>query len=204
MGFVLTVFIGPSFFYLIKVSLDKGFIPAVFFALGIILSDFAMIFLIFLGFSELLESRLFQEIFSFSSGIVLIALGVISLFKQRLSSNVSPIFDSNHMLFWYTLKGIVINGLNPFTFMIWIGIVGGVGVHQNYGTKELKVFFMGLLSVILCADILKAYLANRIKGLLNEKLIRRIQRVLAVIFIILGLRLILLFIKLFFQIDIAI
>lgn len=199
LGLVLILFIGPSFFYLIKVSLEKGFIPAIFFALGIILSDLAMISLIYLGFSTVFESKLFQEVFSVIAGAILVVLGTLTFVRDNSTKGIQMRLENDHHPVWYTFKGILINGVNPFTFMIWVGIVGGVGVQQDYNDMEFRYFFTGLLCTILVADILKAYGANRIRLLLNEKLIRKINKVLAVIFIILGLRLILFFFSLIFD-----
>jgi threonine/homoserine/homoserine lactone efflux protein len=199
LGFVLILFIGPSFFYLIKVSLEKGFIPAIFFALGIILSDLAMISLIYLGFSTIFESKLFQEVFSVIAGLVLIVLGAMTFIRDNSAKGIQVRLEQDHHPIWYMFKGILINGVNPFTFMIWVGIVGGVGVQQDYSDIEFRYFFTGLLCTILVADILQAYGANRIRLFLNEKLVRNINRILAVIFIILGARLILFFFSLLFD-----
>lgn len=198
LGFILILFVGPSFFYLIKVSLEKGFLYAVAFAVGIILSDLILISLIYLGFSTIFESTLFQKIFSVIATIVLLSLGIITYRSQHANRGVSVNLESDHFYLWYFFKGVLINGVNPFTFMIWIGVVGGMGLGNSYTDTEFRYFFSGLLSTILIADILKAYAANRIKAFMNEKLIRKVNRILAIIFIILAARMAFYFLSLTF------
>ncbi len=197
-GLILVLFVGPAFFYLIKVSLERGFLSASIFALGIIVSDLLLITLIYYGFSNVLESKLFQQIFSLSSGLVLIGLGFFT-FAKDINKKKDLEIEKGHHPFWYFFKGMFINGINPFTLMIWLGVVGAVGVRQTYSEVEFRYFFMGLLSMILFADIIKAYFAHKIKLLLNDRLIRKVNRFLAIIFIVLGLRMILFFFDLIFN-----
>ncbi len=194
-GLILALFIGPAFFYLIKLSLDGGFIPAALFAFGIILSDLIIVTLIYFGFSGAMESKIFQQAFSLVSGLVLVGLGIRSFSKKvKISDEIS--FEKRHRIFWYFFKGMLINGVNPFTLMIWLGVIGAVGVRQSYSPFEFRLFFSGLLATILLTDLLKAYFANKIRLLIKDNILLIINRVLAVLFIILGARMILFFLSL--------
>ena len=58
LGLFLALFIGPSFFYLIQVGITKGFKSAAFFALGIALSDLALLILFEISSLESVLPRL--------------------------------------------------------------------------------------------------------------------------------------------------
>ena len=85
-GLLLSLFVGPSFFYLISTSISQGYKKAIAVALGIFLSDFLLLAMIFLGVSKLFESYLFQQFFSFISALITIILGV-----QYLNNSVKKI-----------------------------------------------------------------------------------------------------------------
>ncbi|MEQ8303144.1 MAG: LysE family transporter [Cytophagales bacterium] len=194
-GLILALFVGPAFFYLIKVSLEGGFVPAAFFAFGIILSDLIIVTLIYFGFSGAMESNLFQQTFSLVSGLVLIGLGITS-FNKKVKIKDKIAFEKGHRVVWYFFKGMLINGVNPFTLMIWIGVIGTLGVRQTYSPLEFRFFFSGLLTTILITDLFKAYFANKIRLLIKDKILIIVNRILAILFIIFGARMILFFFSL--------
>ncbi len=191
-GFILVIMVGPSFFYLIRVSLMKGFSYGVAFALGILLTDFFFVFAIFFGLSKLFQNIDFQIYASLIGGIVLLFTGIQYLrsSKQHQAQlNDNPETATLH-LGWlgYTLKGILINGLNPFTIMLWVGILASVMTQKKYATEEFSAFAIGVLGTVITADVLKAFLANRIANILNERLLRLADRVLGIIFMLLSIR----------------
>ena len=201
-GLVLMLIIGPSFFYLIRVSIKKGFIRAVAFACGIMVSDLLVIAAIFLGLSKFLEQESYQTIASFIAGVVIFILGIRNLTAARhappeveddlddetKAPNGGQAMLSRIGLFGFFLKGIAINGMNPFTVVLWITVLATVTARNDYTTADFTLFLGGLITVIMTADFLKAYLAHKLSNILTPNTLHRIDKVLGVIFLLLSIR----------------
>ncbi len=192
-GLILTLIVGPSFFYLIRVSIRQGFRKAAAFTFGILISDLVFIAGIFFGMSRLFQQAAFQVSFSFIAGSIVLGMGVRYVLKGR---DKSPILENgnlpeekNKSIFSYLLKGIVINGFNPFTVMLWITVLGTVAVDKEYEGQNFLLFMTGLICTVVSADLTKAYMAHRISKLLKPRVLHIIDLVLGIIFILLSFRL---------------
>jgi threonine/homoserine/homoserine lactone efflux protein len=193
-GAFLMLFTGPSFFYLIKVGISKGFTSAAFFAAGIFLSDILLVSVIFFGISNFYDEAWFQKSFSLGAGLIILSIG-ISMLTKRPKEVLEKKVETGVNNVYYLLKGFGINAMNPFTFMVWVGVLGALGLQKEYSNNEYLLFFIGILSTIFFTDLSKAYLANKLGGLLNNRLIFRINRILAFVFIVLGIRLLYYFVN---------
>lgn len=189
LGLFLALFIGPSFFYLIQVGITKGFKSAAFFALGIALSDLALLILILKGLQTVLDKYWFQALFSGIAGTLILYLGIQSLIKQQPKLAENSIQNTSQHAFGYLLKGILINGTNPFTFMVWVGVIGTVSIRNVYDGPDYTIFISSLLCTILAADLLKACLAKLLSVWLTATWLHKINRFIGVVFIVLSLRL---------------
>ncbi len=191
-GLILTIMIGPSFFYLIRISLIKGFTKAVAFAVGILLTDILFVFSIFFGLSKLFQNTNLQIYASLVGGIILIVMGLQYLkSSKKHDTNLKDAPKSikyNLGLFGYALQGILINGFNPFTIILWVGILASVMAEHQYKTNDFLLFAIGVLGVVVSSDMLKAFLANKIAKVLNERLLQIADRILGVVFIFLSIR----------------
>lgn len=188
-GLFLMLFVGPSFFFLIKVSMQQGFLKAGAFALGIILSDLLMLVLIYFGLSAFFRSLLFQQLFSFLAGSVILGIGLYSVFipkKGERKINVGEV--KQWPVYLYLINGFSINIMNPFTFGIWISVLGKVA-GRGYTHDEYILLFAGVLSTVFCVDLLKAWFAHRLSRLLTPRVLKRINLALGIIFMLLGARL---------------
>lgn len=198
-GLFLMLFIGPSFFFLIRVSVQKGFRNGAAFALGIILSDAAFLFAIFFGFSQLFENELFKTIFSLVGGLVIVGIGLMSLIQKHEISKISdenPTKKMGSNEFLNIIKGFSINIINPFTFIMWVGIIAAASAKESFTEDESIAFFLAILITVFSADMAKAYFANRLGKILTQRNFTIINKVLGGVFIFFGLRLIFHFVEL--------
>jgi threonine/homoserine/homoserine lactone efflux protein len=186
-GLLLSLFVGPSFFYLISTSISQGYKKAIAVALGIFLSDFLLLAMIFLGVSKLFESYLFQQFFSFISALITIILGVQYLNNSGKKINI-PGRIENKSFYRYIFKGFTLNFLNPFTIAIWVGVVGSFSLKFQIYEDEKIYFFVGVLLVVLTMDSLKAIFSEKLKIFLNQKNMIIFNKVLGIIFLLLSVR----------------
>nr|MBX2842194.1 LysE family translocator [Flammeovirgaceae bacterium] len=171
------------------VGIEQGFKKGVSFALGIIISDLLLIIIIYNGLNFLFENPLFQEIFSLIAGVTIFILGYRYLNKSAKKPSLVKVKQEAAPDFIYTLKGFAINIINPFTGLLWIAILGTISMEKNFEENDYLMFFASLSLFIFVFDILKAYLANRLGKILNEKLMRKINKVLGIVFFIVSIRL---------------
>lgn len=186
-GLVLTIMVGPVFFGLLQTSISKGFRQGIFYALGVSLSDIALIFLTYFGISVLLENITIKNIVTLIGGIVTIVFGIVYL--VRPAAKAVPVADlpkgkekSNIII-----KGFLLNFLNPSVLFFWIGTVSLVSVSYSQSPWSIFLFFAGIIIALLSADILKAYIAHKIKVYVTDKLMAIFNKILGVIFIIAGM-----------------
>lgn len=196
-GFILMLFVGPSFFYLIRVGITYGFRSAAGFALGIIISDLLFLVLIIRGLSDYFDNLLFQQVFSLCAGIMILLIGIYSLVK-KINLHIDTLEEKSAKkdIFGYFIKGLLINSLNPFTFMVWLAVIGSVELKWNLNSSEYPIFVGSLLITVFCLDVLKAYGANYLGRIINAKTLSAVNRILGGIFIFLGCRLLYHFYKL--------
>jgi threonine/homoserine/homoserine lactone efflux protein len=82
LGLILAAMIGPAFFMLLQIAIEKNFKEAVYFACGIALSDAAYITLAIIGLSQVLSNSAVKPIMGYAGSIMLIAFGLSSFFKK--------------------------------------------------------------------------------------------------------------------------
>lgn len=188
-GLLLTIFIGPVFFALIQTSIEKGFYAGLYMAFGIAISDTIYMSLTYFGFSKLFNSNDVNLGLGIVGGIIMIAFGISSFFKRikpvALEENVS----GNVVFSKQIVKGFVLNGINPSVLLFWIGVASMATVNDHYSGNDALVFFAAIIGTVFLTDVLKAYIAHRLKNLLNSSLILILNKVVGVGLILFGIRL---------------
>lgn len=187
-GLIFIFSFGPGFFSLIQTSVQKGMTKAVFLAFGIFLSDVIYVSSSLLGVVSLLETEGVKMWIAICGTVVLISYGIYSWYKKPkiYPDNVDSGIDTSHIK--YLLKGLLLNGLNPFILLFWVGIIGFVSVNHDYSFTDQAIFFGGVLTTILSMDLGKAFLANRLRTVITPKSILIMNRSVGIILILFGLR----------------
>jgi len=188
LGMTLAVLLGPALFALVQTSIHRGARQASLMALGIFFSDLTLVFLCFIGALQIISNEQNRLIFGIISGFILIGYGVFT-FKHNVKFTPNGNGEVEKKPGWmtYILKGFFLNIANPFVWFWWIGIT--VGVTSNYGeeTRSAAFFFTGTLLTIFSTDLIKVYIAKKLKRFLNEKNIRRLNHLVGVLLIVFGL-----------------
>ena len=197
LGLTLAVVLGPAFFTLLQTSILRGFRIGMYLALGIMLSDFTLISLSFLGVSQLISSDKYSVLFSIIGGLILLGYGAFVFRKKtgnsetkinKLEKKSNSIFgDQPSKPYVYIIKGYFLNLLNPILLISWMGIMGYVAAEFNSNIEKLAVFFGTALGTVFATDLLKCFVANKLKKLLNPKVLKIINHVLGILLSIFGL-----------------
>jgi threonine/homoserine/homoserine lactone efflux protein len=195
LGLTMAIMLGPALFSLLQTSIHKGFKAGMYMALGIFASDLLLVALSYLGVSAFLTEKNNSFIFGIVGGIVIILFGLFT-FRKKAPPKADldgddPISIEPVKPFKYMIKGFALNILNPFLLIFWVGWMAYVG--NTFGTRSIEtvVFFAGCLSTVLATDLLKCFIAGKIKQYLKPKIVLILNYILGAVLIILGVYMIL-------------
>ncbi len=192
LGFTLAILIGPAFFTLIQTSISSGFKSGFLLALGILISDITLITLCYVGASQIVlytEKKMYIY-FGIIGGLILFAIGIITIIRtpkkimNRRKSKERP------KPVGLLLKGYFLNIANPFVLLFWLGAMSWVSTEFRLEERFVISFFSGTLFTVFSTDIIKSYIANKIKDLLRLRLLIWINRIVGVLLSVSGIVLI--------------
>jgi len=195
LGIILSITLGPAFFSIIQTSIDRGFKSAFYIAVGISLSDLALIGLSFLGVSHIIHIGNNQEIFGIVGGTILIMFGVYTFLKkpEMLKRRLGGKFKiSNPNIATFIGKGFLLNIANPFLWIFWISAMSGLSqqVAPELLNAYMITFFSGTVITVFSLDILKSYVGLKIKKYLSIRKQLYMNRIVGISLVIFGIVLI--------------
>lgn len=187
-GLVLAMLIGPVFFSLIETSIEKGFIPGFLVAIGIALSDTMYIVISYFGLTNLLEEQTMEKYLGYVGGIILIGFGIFSFFKSFKKKQIQ-LKDPPKGLKRYIARGFMVNGINPMVLFFWVGTISLATVEYRLRETYILIFFIAIILTVFSTDILKVYLAQKLRTFVTPRFIKIINVTTGIVMIIFGIRL---------------
>ncbi len=190
LGLTVAITLGPALFALLQTSIKHGVKIGIFLALGIFLSDLALVVGCYFGASRIITDAKYHLILGIIGGFVMFAFGVYTFFKKVPQTEqveaISEIKVKKKGALPYFFKGFLLNIANPFLWVFWISSV--LAVNGSYGgdQRSVALFFTGTLAMVLTTDILKVLLANKIKVMGNPQVTIWVNRIVGLLFIIIG------------------
>jgi len=191
LGITLAFLIGPAFIALVQTSIHNGLNSGLLFALGISLSDLALISLSYLGAIQFLDSQANKLLVGIIGGSILIIFGLFTFFKKYKVSTSRGIevkvTVTGGGIFRYILKGFFMNILNPFLLIFWLGVMSFVSARFGVATKEVVSFFTAAIIAVFTTDTLKCLAASRLRRILNIAILTWVNKGVGVFLVIFGL-----------------
>lgn len=168
---------GPAFFALIQTGIHRGFWPGFLLAVGIIINDLVIVVLTLLGATKAMMNMDSYNIFGLVGGGLLIVFGIITYRRKPILNEFDDEQNAQKPYFFeYIGKGFLLNILNPFVWIFWLGIVVGLTARYQADTTSLITFFGTALSIVFVTDIFKTYAASRFRELINRKFLILINK----------------------------
>ncbi len=179
LGIIISILsFGPAFFTLIHSGITGGKKHGVRVALGIFLSELTMMLVCFLGLSHIFTLPEFQLIFSLVAAVSIVYIGVKGVAKKYETFIESiQVKTTGKESF---LKGFLMNLLNPFVLMVWLGLLATVSAEYDHSDVHyqssilinllailLTLFGMDLGKVLL-SDYLGKKMSNRVYFYVNK------------------------------------
>ena len=192
LGIVIAFLVGPVFFTIIQTSIERGFGRGVLVALGVSLSDAMYVIICYFGFSKMMANPTLQIYMAYIGGALLIGFGLYHLFVKSRAKPAGPTTSiTEKRLYRYVVKGFLINGMTPTVLFFWIGTVSIATISFGYSeVGEFALFFASMLGTVLATDVLKAYLAGKLRMLVTPQALKIINIVLGLVLIGFGTRLV--------------
>jgi threonine/homoserine/homoserine lactone efflux protein len=191
LGLTLAVLIGPAFFTLVQTSIHRGFKSGMFLAIGIFISDLTLVFLSYLGASQILNAPQNQKIVGISGGLMLIVFGIYTFRHKMHITETGGIEVKKPGNFTYILKGFFLNLANPSVWIYWVFWVGVItaqlSTEEGIAIEKVFAFFAATLLTVFATDLLKCFIAFRIKIYLNDKVLKLINHIVGILLVIFGL-----------------
>lgn len=189
-GLLLSISVGPVLFSIIKQSLNNGHRGGIAFILGVSASDISLV-LVSNIFTELFNDlRQYKTEVGVAGCIFLVSMGVYFLFFKKLQVNDQGQQTMNFRKRDYAkifLSGYFMNTLNPSVFIFWITTSTAVVYHS---VNKRIIIFVTCLVWMLGADLLKVFLAGKIRNRLTPHNIHIINRINGLLLIIFGIALV--------------
>jgi len=197
LGLTVSALLGPAVFTLMQTSIHRGIKSGIFLALGIFLSDICVVYLALLGALQLINQKDNYIIAGVIGGSILIGFGIYTfLHKIHIDENNKLVEVRVPGPITYILKGYFLNIMNPFVWFFWISAMVGVSSSYSGDKNGIIIFFIGTLATVFGSDVLKVFIANKIKDHLHAKILVRVNHFVGILLILFGVFLI---VRVFFK-----
>lgn len=194
-GLALSILVGPLLFALIQTSIEEGFRAGAMVGLGIWMSDLMFVIATYTGISYIAKLTSwdgFEFTLGIFGGIILLVFGIGALVLKppaMKASQKKAVRHSSFVALWF--RGWIINTFNPFTLFFWIGVSSMLFTQKELLPLEARLFYSGLLGVVILTDTAKIALAKAIRSWLKPEFILWSRRFAGMILLIFGIALIL-------------
>jgi len=190
LGLLIAVLVGPVFFLLIQTSIHKGFLQALYLALGISASDATYIVLVYSGFAQFTSDPTITRYMGLAGGALLVVFGTVILFKKAPENKEIDIKLPNKDRLKYFIKGYTLNFINPSVCLFWIGSVSVVSAQYEQNDNFIYAFFIATVATVFFTDMLKIYLSKKLSKILNPVVLKTVSSVSGLLMIGYGVKLI--------------
>jgi L-lysine exporter family protein LysE/ArgO len=185
-GLMFTLTFGTVFFSLIQTSVKRGLRKSLFIASGVMLSDTFFIAVAIFG-SSFLTNKIehYDHIIRIIGFGFLVFLGIRSILKHDKISEENPTAEKRDFL--YVMKGIMLNSINPMVLIAWIGVATYVETVNKFDFDQLCLFFGVVLLTMFSTMFAICYFARKLRDVLSEKNMHRLNLFSGLVFIIFSL-----------------
>jgi threonine/homoserine/homoserine lactone efflux protein len=192
LGFILSISIGPVIFAIIKQSLTNGKRSGYAFVAGVSSSDFVLLFIcnFFTSLFNLVLNH--KSTIALAGAGFLLLMGLYTLFFKKLklenmgTDGVNKKVSIKDLVSSY-FSGFLMNTLNPSVFLFWFAWTAAINTSADDTPNPIQyklIVFGTCLGFVLVSDLVKVFLAGKLRPRLTEKSLLWINRVSGMIILI--------------------
>lgn len=191
LGLILSISIGPVIFAILKQSLTNGHKAGYVFVAGVSISDIVLLFIcnFFTGFFTLALSH--KALIAMLGASFLLVMSVYTLFFKKIvfegGEDSKEKLMSKRDLVSTFLSGFFMNTLNPSVFLFWFAWTAAINTSADDTPNPVQyklIVFGTCLGFVLLSDLIKVFLAGKLRPRLTEKNLLWINRVSGMIILI--------------------
>jgi len=193
-GFILSIMVGPVFFVLLETSIRKGIKAAIAFDLGVIFNDIVYIAIAFVFYNQVeqLSSGDDNSVLRLIGGVVFLGYGIFSFFKEVHSMEVHEEEMASRTVkdYWLlALKGFLLNLANPMVIFYWFSVMtlGAKDAAEGGSYTTMLIFISSILLTFFSIDLLKIIGAKSLRPLVTDRLLKGLQRLIGIVFLVFGI-----------------
>lgn len=182
-GFVLSMTFGTVFFSLIQTSIKRGLRKGLFVSLGVVVSDALQIAIALFGSSFLFgKIESYDHVLRVIGFAFMVFLGIRAMMRHdHFNPDEAQPAEKKDIL--YVFKGLMLNSVNPMLLVAWIGLATYIENMNHYSFGQMLIFFGCVLSTMSAVMFGICYFARKLKDVLSDRNIHRINVVSGIIFI---------------------
>lgn len=186
-GLTLQLAIGPVFFFIINLALQKTIFDGFAGVLAVASVDYLYITLAILGIGSLLKNKKFKKVFGIISSVVLVIFGWVIL-KGVFDTNVAAntLSSTSNLISSFT-SVFLITISSPMTIVFFTSLFTAKAVEYKYTKKELIKFGLGTGFATLLFMGTSVVLFSLIKGAIPVLLIQVLNGLVGMLLIGYGL-----------------
>ncbi len=192
LGLILSISIGPVIFAIIKQSLTNGRRSGYAFVAGVSSSDLVLLFVcnVFTSLFNLVLNH--KAAIAMAGAGFLLLMGLYTLFFKKLKLENMGEAGTNKPLRFKGLiasyfSGFLMNTLNPSVFLFWFAWTAAINNSAVDTTNPLQyklIVFGTCLGFVLLSDLLKVFLAGKLRPRLTPNSLTWINRISGIIILI--------------------
>ena len=181
--------LGPIFVALTQTGIEKGARVGITVGVGVWSSDLLVILFSYLFISQvdaLVQDEVFKYWMGLVGGFILITFGIVIFLKKTEAIKEGGSYTAkNYFGFW--MKGFLVNTVNPFTFIFWLGVISTKVIGVNMNDPQAFVFISAIMLTIIITDTMKVLGAKAIRSRLESDHIQIISRVAGAALVVFGM-----------------
>jgi threonine/homoserine/homoserine lactone efflux protein len=200
LGLFMAISVGPTLFAVIRYSMHHSYKAGIAFILGVSVSDIIYVVLANIATNWLNFLEEHQKTVGYIGSALFIGMGLFSLLrkykpvrpKKGKALNISA---GAYFKIWGS--GFLMNALNPAVVLLWVG----AAISVAGATIPPRIVFFGVcLGIVLGFDIIKVFLADKIRRRLTLRKIMYLNRISAICILVFGF---ILLAKVYFNIELG-
>ena len=180
-GIILQLAIGPVFFYLTNLTIQKTIYDGLAGVVAVTLVDYLFIVLAIWGIGKFLEKKNIKKLFGIVGSIVLTIFGLFMINNALSENSLINVASNSINIFSSFTSTFILTILSPLSIVFWTSIFVTKANEYNYSKKELILFglsagsatFIFMSISVIIVSVLKTnipisivHISNLIVGLL--------------------------------------
>jgi threonine/homoserine/homoserine lactone efflux protein len=181
-GLTLQLAIGPVFFFIVNLTLQKTIVDGLAGVLAVTLVDYIYITLSIIGIGKLLKNKKIKRMFGFISSLVLMMFGfVIIRGVIGTTFNSITVVASNTLTSFTSVFAMTIS--SPMTIVFFTSLFTAKAIEYSYSRNELVLFGLGTGLATFLFMGLSVILFSLIRGIIPTVLIQILNGVVGCLLI---------------------